>query len=397
MRAPHLCALAVIVTLLCACAGAGSGVAPTRGSSEGFVPASNGTPTLETSGDLYVASLNPGAYGPNQISIYPPGDKKPAQVIHTAKINGGNWFISSLAFDSVGKLYVASMGEDHVFVYPAGQTSIAYTIGWGLYVPWYLVVDANDDLYVLNCPACESVPGYEYVVVYAPGKTLPSRTVTKGIAYGYKLALDGSGNLYVANCPLCMAINKNNGAGKPVFLPGSGSISVYAPGGISPARTITKGIDGPLALTFDSAGRLYVDNIGHKGAEKSSIAVYTAGSNSPTYTITQGLTSPQLPLLLAPGSTQVAIDSSSNLYALNFKNNAIEIYLPGQKMPRSTISVPGSGDISGFLFDNSGNLYVLNRFGRPDGYVYVYAEGQNNPEYEITNGIYNPYAFALRP
>jgi DNA-binding beta-propeller fold protein YncE len=56
------------------------------------------------------------------------------------------------------------------------------------------------------------------------------------------MAFDGFGNLYVADSSL-------------------NSIEVYAPGSNQPLRTITDGVQQPIALVFDPAGNLCVGGV----------------------------------------------------------------------------------------------------------------------------------------
>ena len=68
---------------------------------------------------------------------------------------------------------------------------------------------------------------------------------------------------------------------------GPGSITIYHPGASGDARpeaVITKGIDGPLGLAFDSSGNLWVANFASSVAEYSK-AELAKPSPAPTRTI----------------------------------------------------------------------------------------------------------------
>ncbi|MBV8372178.1 MAG: hypothetical protein JOY69_02870, partial [Candidatus Eremiobacteraeota bacterium] len=75
------------------------------------------------------------------------------------------------------------------------------------------------------------------------------------------IVFDAGGSLFVAN-------DQTN------------SVTVYAPGGNSVARTIATGVKTPKALAFDAAGNLYVAN------QPNSISVYAPGATTPFRTIT---------------------------------------------------------------------------------------------------------------
>jgi len=78
------------------------------------------------------------------------------------------------------------------------------------------------------------------------------------------MAFDGSGNLYVANFA--------NGSGTTVSKFAAASLAALTSGSLAPAATLT-GLSGPIPLTFDSAGNLYVGNYG-----ASTVIVWDRGT-----------------------------------------------------------------------------------------------------------------------
>ena len=124
------------------------------------------------------------------------------------------------------------------------------------------------------------------VTVYAKGTSFPIRTITDGIAKPSALAFDSAGNLYVLNsCSL-------NSSDECVQTP---AVTVYAPGGSSPIRTITNGVEGSGGLALDPSGNLYVANAGYRfnsPPKPGSITVYSPTSNSPTLTVTKDIQYP---------------------------------------------------------------------------------------------------------
>jgi hypothetical protein len=109
---------------------------------------------------------------------------------------------------------------------------------------------------------------------------------------------------------------------------------------------ITQGTPRPEGLWVDKNGTLYVSN----NAQPPSIAEYKPGGRSPFKTITSGLNSPG----------EVAVDSSGNLYVCNFGFTVL-VYPPGASTPSRTISIPRLGKhptLGSMAFDSQGNLLV---------------------------------------
>ena len=121
------------------------------------------------------------------------------------------------------------------------------------------------------------------------------------------MAMDRKGNLYVANTHEC----------------GGKTIVVYAPNSTTPSRVITKGVSGPNALAFDSAGNLYVANILHP-----AVTVYAPGSTVPARTIK------------APYPWDLTLDAADNLYVAN---SAVCGCLQAYRKGRSTVWYTISG------------------------------------------------------
>ena len=349
-----------------------------------------GTHANPTSGYLYVGSwpgFGIGYDGAARITDYAPGSTQPAQTFAAAPWNPNT---RSIAFDRVGNLYVADDYWNSVEVFGPGKTWPDYVIGWGLNKPTAMTFDRAGNLYVLNSPGWGGyVPAAGSVSVYARGKTTPKYTITKGITYAWTMALDTAENLYVANCPSCSVFaptSKKRNA--------SGTISVYAHGKAVPARTIATGVEGPNALAFDSAGSLYVANVGKAGlgGSYSAVDVYARGASAPSRVITAGLDFP----------SAVAFDVAGNLWIANYKAGTVTEYAPGQSSPSQTIATTPWERPYGLLFDGSQNLYVLtlgpnSTSSGNTGAITVYPPGQTTPSLTIQNGIETPFSFAISP
>jgi DNA-binding beta-propeller fold protein YncE len=94
----------------------------------------------------------------------------------------------SLAFDSVGNLYVGNYGDDatkkpSVTVYAVGTNVLMETINHGVTKPIALAIDPSNNLYVANDTESDGVS------VYPPGQESPSLKLRKGISYPLDLTL----------------------------------------------------------------------------------------------------------------------------------------------------------------------------------------------------------------
>jgi hypothetical protein len=255
-------------------------------------------------------------------------------------------------FDSTGDLFVANCqscftgqaGTDNVVEYPRGATSPSVTIAVNSNSePFALAIDSANTLYLssllLNGPPSAVT---EYAQGYTSGP--PTRSITVDEPTG--IAIDPAGNLYVANCEVC---------NPSYFHTGADQILVYAPGTTSPMRTITAGVNEPVALAVDSAGTLYVANCncGINGAPGGSDTVteYANGGTTLTRTVS-GLTTP----------FAIAVDTADSLYVANYGSNSVTKYLQGNTTPALTITT-GLNAPGAVALDKNGTLYVSNTAG----------------------------------
>jgi sugar lactone lactonase YvrE len=163
----------------------------------------------------------------------------------------------------------------------------------------------------------------------------------------------------------------------------SAGISVYAPGGSSPVRTITDGIAYPTSMVFDADGNLYV---GNSLSAAAGVTVY-----APNKTTMLRRLQPQQPIMA------LAMDAAGNLYAGRVRGG-VEVYAPGADSPSRTITT-GVRSVGALAVDSKGNLYVLNAFqpGSTTGTdVVVFAPGGSKSirEYKFTT-TEEPLSMAL--
>lgn len=277
----------------------------------------------------------------------------------------------------------------------AANGKLLRTIVTGLSAPAALALDASRNLYVAN-------RGNSTVTVYGAGSTTLVRTISNGVSQPRALAFD-RGNLYVGN--------KGNGNG-------TGTVTVYAPQGQVPMRTIVH-VD-PHVLTFDRSDRLYVGNPGlneilvyepqsvtpyrivhtHNGpldinvggngflycVNNNSVTVYSPTATTPTSRIIKGIS---LPSTLAR--------SAKTLYVANWgvipTQSSVTVYNLKNRKLAQTIRF-GIGNPLALAVDRTGHLFVAN-----DAYstVTVYATGKTAPLRTISTGIREPVALAVAP
>src|SRR5437899_1047168 len=320
---------------------------------------------------LYV--VNSGA---NSVAAYAPGasgDAAPTAVIHGGS-NTGLKGPRGIALDAAGNIFVANYGVGTVTVYAPGASANAAptaTIGGSntdLSYPVGIALDTTGRIYVANASTNDNI------TIYAPaasGNATPIDTIAgsnTGLNAGGALALDSAGNLYVANYY-------------------GSSITVYAPGATGNAAPIATiagantGLSVPIDLAFDPAGRLYVTN------DAGSVTVCAAGASgnvAPIATIGGSSSTDNTGLNYPVG---IARDGAGRLYVTNPGPNTVTVFAAGASgnaTPATTISTISpanqTGYPTGIALDPAGNVSVTNNQYRATGNgiypsVTVYAPG----------------------
>jgi uncharacterized protein (TIGR03437 family) len=195
----------------------------------------------------------------------------------------------------------------------------------------------------------------------------------------YSIAIDSSGNLYIAD----FANNRvrkvdNSGTGKIATVAGSGFFAYSGDGG----RATSAQLNGPRAVTADTAGNLYIADTANSVVRKVTAGLIStiAGNASPGFSGDSGsATSAQI------NSPQgIAVDSNGTVYVADTANSRIRKISGGQISTYAGGSSPGySGDggqagsallnyPTGMALDNQGNLY--------------FADTDNNAIRKITSG-----------
>jgi hypothetical protein len=291
-----------------------------------------GTPTFA---NLYVLNQN----CPSAITVYEPDQTAPSRSFGPTCPDS----FSAFALDLQGNLYGALYRGKHVFVYPAGSSIPDRKFSHGkIRQPISIVTDYTGQVFV-------SSEENGKLSVWSAGDNALIRTKPW---VGPEMAVDHQNRIYVR---------------------GYNETMVLSPGGKNHLYYLA---DGATALALDSQDDVYVAQ-----GYSNSIFVYKAYKRSPHRTITNGV----------DGPVALTIDGKGNLYCANANN--VTVYAPGSSTPAYTIT-DGINQPDALLADGSGNLYVSNVGANS---VTVYPEGSTTPSEIITDGIYHPLALAFGP
>ncbi|MGC2406636.1 MAG: hypothetical protein WA431_09550 [Candidatus Cybelea sp.] len=218
-------------------------------------------------------------------------------------------------------LYIADIdgqpGLGQIHVYTAGMKNPRQLrlITQGAGRPFGLWVNSKNILYVAN--ESNKVPAS--VTEFKPGASSPFLTISDVMGQPGSVAVDRAGNVYV---------NEN--------VQDEGWVQVFAPGQITPERSIDTGIGGyafdPGSMAFDPQGDLVV-------AEQAKLALQMV-KIAPGYSqpIPMNL---DLANIVGPG---MGIDRAGNIYVASSGGASVSVFAPGQTEPSRTISnVPAYG------------------------------------------------------
>ncbi len=229
---------------------------------------------VDSAGNLYVGS-NFGD-GVDTVSKFTPGTTSPSATLT------GLSAPAAIIVDGSGNLFVANRAANTVSKFAPGATTPSVTLT-GLHTPEDLAFDNNGNLYVANI-------ANGAVSVFAPGATSPTQTLT-GLAEASHLAFDASGNLYVAD-------------------PIQNLVARYNPGTITPSAILT-GLRNADFIAIDKNGYLYVTNGGpFPGGtfEIPTLTIFAPGAITPIASFTTAL------------EGRLAVDSFGSLYAVAFSS-----------------------------------------------------------------------------
>lgn len=145
----------------------------------------------------------------------------------------------------------------------------------------------------------------------------------------------------------------------------------------SPEGSITSGLNVPFGLAMDSAGTLYVANLGG-----NTITEYPKGQSTPGVTITNGVNGPY----------GIAVDSKGNVFISNLNDDTVVGYQAGQTTPFESINFSSYGQAVGLGIDGSDNLWVASD---STNQVYEIPAGSSTPQNSGLSGLVGPISVAF--
>jgi sugar lactone lactonase YvrE len=273
---------------------------------------------------------------------------------------------TDLVADGSGNIFVLDRTGSIRKITPAGVVTTV-TTNFSLTNSRGIALDSVGNIYVAASFSnqIKKITQAGVVTTFA-GSTVGS---TDGIGTAAKfknpegLAIDASGNLYVSDTNN-RTIRKITAAGVVSTLAGTAGSGGFADE-IGPNATFSGSTNG---LAVDSSGNVFVAEPGYSSIRKiTPSAVVTTFAGTPGFPgSADGSGSPAL----FNGPTEVAVDSSGNLYVVDTHNSTIRKVTPAGLVSTiaGTAGIPGSADgtgaaarffnPNGVSLDSTGNLYV---------------------------------------
>lgn len=287
----------------------------------------------------------------------------------TSTANNGGVSATSLykpedmVIDSSGNVYISDSVNNRILYYPKGSTTATKVYGQ---LNGTTCTDGTQ-------AACFSLNTANIGGVSATSLDVPAFAT-----------LDSAGNLYVADQVNNRVLEyPSAGAGQPVSATAS---AVWGQPNLT-SNTVNNGglsassMDSPNAVTVDSAGNLYVTD-----SSNNRVLFFPSGSTTATKvwgqtngtTCTDGTQSACFTLSVSTCTatgmkypTQIAFDSSGNMYISDFDANRVIMYPSSGSTTATAVwgeanlttcsggtSATLLGKVSGVVLDHAGNMYV---------------------------------------
>jgi sugar lactone lactonase YvrE len=256
----------------------------------------------------------------------------------------------------------SSSGSGTLNEYRIGRPRLLNSIGNGINGPRALTFDGKGNVYIVNDGGGSSSSwsgSGGSVTEYVGHGTQLLRTITRGINGPVADAIDPRGNLYVANDGGSSSSSSSSSS--------DGSVTVYHGGHFRLIDTITDGIFGPRALAFDGTGHLYVLNTA-SGPSSSSSSSSSSGGSVTIYDSARrligtlsGMSAP-VAMAVDPAGDVMVANAGSSSSSSGSTSGSVVVFAAGSSSPTATIT-DGISNPRALALDGSGNLYVANVSG----------------------------------
>lgn len=201
------------------------------------------------------------------------------------------------------------------------------------------------------------------VTVYAPGAITPSRTYAKGVDLPFGGTVDGSGNVYVSDAGVHGQL--------------LGGVAVFPPGATKPAEYLVQNVHVPHGVSVDRNGNVFVADI--YGSTQTTVVEFAAGSKTGTILPLNDLQSGFL--------EDLKLDAHDDLVVADAKGNAVRFYPPPYGSESRALTA-GLSAPTGLAFGPHGALFVGNEYvNSQQGDVVIFPPGASIPSRTITTGI----------
>ena len=268
------------------------------------------------------------------------GDRGPAT---DAELNGPR----DLAFDSVGDLFIADSNNNVVreliaatgeIITVAGDGTAGYKGDSGpataaeLNSPRGLAVDSAGDLFIADCGnnvIREEIAATGQIVTVAgtgvagySGNNGPAIVATLNAPIG--LAFDAAGDLFIADYGNNVVRELDIATGIIVTVAGTGTAGYGGDNGPPTAAEL----DGPIGVTFDAAGDLFIaeqfNNVVCEVVKATGDIITVAGNGTAGYSGDGGpATGAEL-----DGPLRVAVDAAGDVFVADQLNNVVREFTP---------------------------------------------------------------------